>query len=114
MTVMKSKSNNSHPDEVSIITSRLGERIRLARIRRKLRQSDLASRTNLSRSTIQSIERGDNTCSLGSVVHVLWMLGISNEINLVADPGLDREGLALSIAEGGFRVCIPRVVDNDF
>lgn len=114
MIAMKSKSIEFCPDEVSSLVARLGERIRIARIRRKLRQTDLAKRTNLSRSTIQSIERGEITCSIGSVFHVLWILGISNEINLIGDPGLDQEGLALSLSDNGIRVYIPRKIDNDF
>lgn len=111
---MKSKSTEFCPDEVSALVVRLGERIRIARIRRKLRQTDLAKRTNLSRSTIQSIERGEVSCSIGAVFHVLWMLGISNEINLIGDTGLDREGLALSLLNNDVRVYIPRKTDNEF
>jgi hypothetical protein len=54
------------------------------------------------------------TCSLGAVLHVLWNLGLSNEIELIADPGLDERGLALSLTATGKRVRVPSKIDNDF
>jgi DNA-binding XRE family transcriptional regulator len=114
MIVMKIKQVDLCPEEVAAIAHRLGERIRVARVRRKLRQGDIASRTGLSRSTIQAIERGAMTCSLGAVLHVLWNLGLSNEIELLADPGLDERGLALSLTATGKRVRVPSQIDNDF
>lgn len=114
MIAMKSKAIIFCPDEIQSILKRLGRRIRAARIRRKWRQEDLADISNLSRSTIQSIERGETTCSIGSVFYVLWVMGLSNELEIIADAGLDRDGLSLSLARDSVRVCIPKKVDNDF
>lgn len=102
------------PEDVLLIIKRLGERIRAARIRRKLRQEDLAARTGLSRSFIQSIERGQATCFVGGLFNILWTLGLANEIELIADPGLDRDGLSLALSSEKKRVFIPRKLDNDF
>ena len=101
-------------DPILEIAKRLGERIRAARIRRKLRQEDLARRTGLSRTSIQNIERGDPGCSLAVVFQVLWNLGLANEIELIADPGLDRDGLALALSADKKRVFVPKKVDDDF
>jgi len=111
---MKSKLKLHYPEEVDLLVSQLGSRIRIARIRRKLTQEDLAIRTRLSRSTIQSIERGEITCAIGSVFFVLWVLGLSREIELIADPGLDENGLALSLSNGQKRVRVSTKEDNDF
>ena len=100
--------------EIKKLAVELGGRIRTARIRRKKRQEDLALTTGLSRSTIQAIERGDTSCSLGNVLLVLWTLGLSREIDLIADPGLDRDGLALSLDTQGKRVRVRRKLDNEF
>ncbi len=83
---MKSKVQTVYPEEVSAIAVRLGERIRVARVRRKIRQTDLATRTHLSRSTIQAIERGESSCAVVSVLQVLWVLGLSAEVELIGDP----------------------------
>lgn len=111
---MKSTSQVFYPEEVNSITIRLGERIRIARTRRRIRQADLAVRTGLSRSTIQAIERGELSCAIGSVFLVLWNLGLANEIELIGDPGLDEGGLALSLSDGHKRVRIATKLDNDF
>jgi transcriptional regulator with XRE-family HTH domain len=111
---MKGTVPASIPDDIRGIATRLGERIRAARIRRKLRQQDLAQRTGLSRSSIQNIEKGDTGCSLAVVLQVLWDLGLAAELELIADPGLDRDGLALSLSADKKRVFVPRKVDNAF
>lgn len=90
----------------------LGARIRAARIKRRLRQADLAAKTSLSKSTIEKIERGELTTSLGAYAHALWVLGLDREIDLIADPGLDREGLSYSIEDK--RVRIRKPPNNDF
>jgi transcriptional regulator with XRE-family HTH domain len=92
----------------------LGKRIRQARINRKWRQADLVSRSGLSRSTIDAIERGSPTTSISSYFHVLWIMGLDRELDLIADPGLDREGLSLAFSVSEKRVRIPKKVNNEF
>lgn len=111
---MKSKSIDKCTPEISLIASELGGRIRAARIRRKLRQEDLATMAGISRSSIQAVERGEITCSIGALFSVLWSIGLSNELSFIADPGLDRDGLTLSLSDDKKRVYIPRKVDNEF
>lgn len=113
MLVMKSIPNYSNED-VQSAAKALGARIKLARTRRRIKQTDMANKTFLSRSTIQAIERGETTYSIGALLNVLWMLGLMNEINLIADPGLDRDGLTLAIDAESKRVGVSRKVDNDF
>lgn len=111
---IKIKSEYTHPPEAVKLAQELGGRIRVARLRRKIRQQDMAERTGLSRSTIQSLERGEVTCSIGAFLNVLWTLGLSRELNLIADPGLDRDGLVISLDAEKKRVVIPRKVNNEF
>lgn len=111
---MKSVIVSKSSEEVLLIARRLGERIRAARIRRKWRQEDLQARSGLSRSTIQAIERGEVSTSLGGVLQVLWVLGLAGELELIADPGLDRDGLTLALDASKKRVFVPRQIDNDF
>jgi len=112
MGAMASTDSNLQP--VSDLARELGRRIRAARVRRKISQHDLAGRTGLSRSSIQALERGELSVSLGIALKVLWNLGLTNEVSLIADPGLDRDGLALSLMADKVRVVAPRKVDNDF
>ncbi|MEB0033227.1 helix-turn-helix transcriptional regulator [Undibacterium sp. RTI2.1] len=101
------------PEMLARIRS-LGLRIRQARIHRKWRQEDLVSRSGFSRSTIDAIERGEPGTAISSYLHVLWIMGLDRELDLIADPGLDREGLSLAFSVKEKRVRIPTKVDNDF
>ena len=92
----------------------LGKRTKQARINRKWRQLDLVSRSGLSRSTIEAIELGAPTTSISCYFHVLWIMGLDRELDLIADPGLDREGLSLSFSVAEKRVRLPAKVNNEF
>lgn len=93
---------------------RLGSRIRIARLRRKLRQEDLARQIGRTRATVIAIERGSPTTEIGAYVSALWALGLLRELDLVADPGLDRDGQALSFSAADKRVRLRRQLDNEF
>lgn len=102
------------PEEVSQRALGLGLRIRAARTRRKLRRADLAQRAGISRSTLEAVERGELATGLGAYLKALWALGLDGELELIADPGLDRDGLALELSSQTKRVRVRRDLDNDF
>lgn len=93
---------------------RLGSRIRIARLRRKLRQEDLARQIRRTRATVIAIEQGSSTTEIGAYVSTLWALGLLQELELVADPGLDRDGQALSFSAADKRVRLRRQLNNKF
>lgn len=64
--------------------AQLGERVRLARLRRKLSQDLLARRAGMSRATLQRIEAGDPGVSFGAVANVLHSLGLHADLDEVA------------------------------
>lgn len=110
---MEVKSRNM-PDEVIAQIAALGLRVRQARVHRKWRREDLAMRANLSRTAIEAVERGAPTTGLGTYLRVLWAMGLNAELDLLADPGLDREGMALQYSVQSKRVGVTRKVKNDF
>jgi transcriptional regulator with XRE-family HTH domain len=74
-------SRRCHPDVMD--DARVGTVIRMARIRRRLRQSDLATGARVSRSTISRVERGH----LGSLkVDVLRAIGRELDIRVDLEP----------------------------
>jgi DNA-binding XRE family transcriptional regulator len=93
---------------------RLGSRIRLARTRRKLRQEDLAHQIGRARATVVAIEKGAPNTEIGAYVAALWVLGLLQELDLVADPGLDRDGQALAFSAVDKRVRPRRQLNNKF
>ena len=84
------------PENVPAMLQALGARLRVARLRRRLRQEDVAAKLGFSRDTINAVERGRMTTSVGVYLSVLWVYGLQREVELLADPSLDREGAALT------------------
>lgn len=106
---------SSIPESIERRVGELGQRIRAARIRRAWRQEDLAARSGLSRKAIEAVESGKLTTAMGTYLQVLWSMGLDRELDLLADPGLDRDGLALELDRQTKRVRVAsRSLDNDF
>ncbi len=55
----------------------LGQGVRLARIARGLTQEAVASRLEISPTTVGAIERGDPAVAIGIWSAILWLLGLS-------------------------------------
>jgi transcriptional regulator with XRE-family HTH domain len=62
----------------------LGGNIRLARLRRRLPARLVAERAGLARETLARIERGSPNVSAGHYAAVLFVLGLDQDIALVA------------------------------
>jgi transcriptional regulator with XRE-family HTH domain len=56
--------------------SLLGKQIRLGRIQRKWTEQELAERAGLARATLQKIEKGDPSVTLGRVFEVAALVGV--------------------------------------
>ncbi|HWL64244.1 MAG TPA: helix-turn-helix domain-containing protein [Steroidobacteraceae bacterium] len=70
----------------------LGQRLRAARLRRKLTQSLLAERVGVTIPTIRKLEAGDPTTSLSVVLRALVVLGLAQDIDrLAAEDTLGRQ-----------------------
>ena len=62
----------------------LGENIRLARLRRDLSSEQVAERAGISRNTLIKIERGDEGVAIGMHFRVLIVLGLQDDLLLIA------------------------------
>lgn len=62
----------------------LGERLRLARMRRRMSLSELAARVDVSRHTLGRLERGDLSTSIAVLVRVLGVLGLEEDLDRLA------------------------------
>ena len=91
--------------------SALGERIRLARLRRKLSAAAIAGRAGISRTTLYKVEVGEAGVTLGTYVRVLAALGLAGDVDqLAADDHVGRrlQDLALAPSPSTLRKRTPR------
>ncbi len=69
-----------------------GENIKLARLRRRLRSTQVAERAGLSRTTLVAIEKGAGSVAIGAYLQVLFVLGLEKDfLKIGADDALGRK-----------------------
>ena len=71
------------PQEQGLL-SQFGERIKLARLRRKLSNTIVAQRAGISRSSLYKVEAGEPGATLGTYLRVLAVLGLEGDLHAVA------------------------------
>jgi transcriptional regulator with XRE-family HTH domain len=76
----------------------LGRRVRLARLRRGLSVADLSAKAGINRNTLTSLEKGKSGVGLGTLITVLWALGLEHTLDAVAHPDSDTHGKTLEAA----------------
>ena len=72
-----------YPSQKRLLTA-LGERLRLARLRRKLSIDITCERAGISRMTLYRIEAGSPAIAMGTLARVLAVLGLDSDIELLA------------------------------
>ena len=68
----------------------------------------MAERAGLSRATISKIEKGDPTASMGAYGSVLFVLGLADRLNELADAAHDLTGRQLEEEKLPKRVRLPK------
>lgn len=86
------------PAAVRRALRKLGADIHDARRRRRLPMAVVAERAFTSRSTLQRVEAGDTSVSIGIYAGVLQALGLLDGLAQIADIGQDSIGQALARA----------------
>ncbi len=80
---MKNKNNILLPKGQKIL-AKMGENIKLARLRRKLSAQQISERAGISRATLWNIERGKESVSMGAYFQVLSVLGLEKDFLKIA------------------------------
>ena len=79
------------PQEQRLL-SHLGERLRLARLRRKLSNAVVAQRAGISRTSLYKVEAGDPGATMGTYLRVMVVLALDADIHtLAADDKVGRK-----------------------
>lgn len=90
---------NSLPPEVSATLQALGERLALARLRRRESQKQWAGRLGVSVPTLIRLERGDPAVRMGVYATALWLLGLTGGLAELAEPGKDMRALEADVRQ---------------
>ncbi len=112
--MQKNKLFESPPFAVEKALSRLGADLRTARLRRNLTIKDVAEKIGTGPRAIADAEKGKITSSIGIYAALLWVMGILEQLDDVALPTKDREGLTLASLKDRERARHAGDLDNDF
>lgn len=82
---MGPRRRKSKRDEAMPEIARIGAVFTDRRIALRLTQQTLADLAGVSRSTVQSLERGSGSISFGSVVEIADALGLHIDVNATAE-----------------------------
>jgi transcriptional regulator with XRE-family HTH domain len=80
---MAKRTPPTHP-RVQRQIEALSQRLRAARMRRSMTQPVMAERVGVGIGTIVKLEKGDPSVSLATVLRVLTVLGLADDIDLIA------------------------------
>ena len=80
---MPAKQPALYPAQKRILTA-LGERLRLARLRRKLAVDIACQRAGISRMTLFRAEAGSPAIALGTLLRILSVLGLESDLDALA------------------------------
>lgn len=68
--------NRSYTRTTTEAVKLLGQLIKLARKRRRMSETELATRANIARATVQKIEKGDPSINIGLAFEAASVLGV--------------------------------------
>ncbi len=71
----------------------LGERLRAARLRRRMSEAEMAERAFVSRMTLRKLEAGDLTVSAAVLARVLEVLALDQDLDKLAANDVVGHGL---------------------
>ncbi len=102
------------PYAVEQSLKRLGSNLRTARLRRNLTIEKVAEKIGTGPRPVSNAEKGKPSTSAAVYIALLWVYDLLDQMNDVAAPELDKEGLALSLGRERARAREKKELDNEF
>lgn len=87
------------PPATTAALEKLGADLAVARLRRKESLRSWAQRMGVTVSTLQRLEAGDPTVSIGIMATALWLMQRDGELRHLAAPEHDRGALEMDVRE---------------
>jgi transcriptional regulator with XRE-family HTH domain len=110
----KNTLTTSPPYPVDQALKSLGANLRTARLRRNLTIKDVAQKIGTGPRPVSDAEKGKGSTGAAVYMALLWAYDLLTPMEGIADPALDREGLALSGQRERARTRGSKELDSDF
>lgn len=102
------------PYPVQQALERLGENLKTARLRRNLSTEEAAAKIGTSRRVVRDAENGKASTGIAIYFALLWAYDLLGQLESVADPLKDSEGLILARSRERLHARRPEGLDDDF
>jgi transcriptional regulator with XRE-family HTH domain len=110
----RNKLQSAPPYLVEQGLKRLGENLRRARLRRNMTIAAVAEKIGTGPRAVMDAEKGKPSTGIVVYAALLWLFDLLGQLDQVADPSTDKEGLALEASRGRRRARRSRGLDNEF
>jgi transcriptional regulator with XRE-family HTH domain len=101
--VARNKLQTAPPFPVEQALKRLGDSLRIARVRRNLTIKDVAGRIGTGPRAVMDAERGKPSTGIVVYSALLWLYDLLSPLEELADPLKDKTGLTLAAAKAPMR-----------
>jgi transcriptional regulator with XRE-family HTH domain len=108
MFYMRSFVKDILPVPVRRSLKKFGADLSIARRKRRLTMAMMCERLGVSKTTLQRMEKGDPTVSMGAYAQALFVLGFGSLFQDLIDQSKDEQGLLLDMDQLPKRVVQPR------
>jgi DNA-binding XRE family transcriptional regulator len=99
----------SIPIPVKRALRKLGQDIQEARKKRRIPTQLMAERASISRTTLHKIENGEPSVAILYYINVLFILGLLDRVNELADVRFDKVGQHLDVENLPKRIRLPKI-----
>ena len=112
--VARNSLSTATPYAVERAIKKVGNDLRVARLRRKFTIEEVAEKIGTGPRAIRDAERGKSSTGIAVYAALLWAYGLLSPLEELADPQSDEEGLALADLDVNARARKSRTLNNDF